>query len=217
MKIYRFLLILFLIATFYDSQAQNWFGLSIGVNQSSLDFRNSSGQKNEDLKGVPGFTASTHFIFPLSTIKNLSLSGATVLNTELMYKSSNIVDKGSSQQSTWALGHLGSSITLRKHFSSQSSLIPFYEIGAAYDYLLSGNQTIGFEQFNVKENLNPSNFSVQGGFGLLYNISYEANASLLLGYVHGLSDIEKEALQSAKLNGLRASIAIYFTIENSGR
>ncbi|WP_436516592.1 hypothetical protein [Ekhidna sp. To15] len=215
MKSIRFILWVSLIAGSNIVYSQNWVGLSIGGNQTFINFQDAAGQKNDALKGVPGFTASSHFQFPLSKIKNLSLNGSTVLNIEGGYKSTKIVDINSSQQSSWTLRQLTSSMTIRKHLKSRSTLIPFYEMGGSVDYMLSGTQTLGFEQYDLDESLNTINISIQSGLGLQYEISYDANATILLGYLHGLSDIEKDQAQKAKLNGLRISIAIYFTIEKS--
>ncbi len=215
MIIKNLILAIGLLTSSISTYSQNWIGLSIGGNQTFIEFQNTSGQASNELKGIPGITATSHFQIPLSKINNLSLKGASIVNLEVGYKSTKIIDGGSSQQASWSLNQLTSGATLRRHLKSNSELIPFYELGLSLDYMLRGTQTLGFEQFDLKENLLSTNLSIQSGLGLQYEISYDANATLLLGYLHGISDIEKDADQQARLNGLRISIGIYFTIENS--
>ncbi len=93
--------------------------------------------------------------------------------------------------------------------------IHFFGGGFVTDYLLSGTQNRGFNQYDLEEHLEPFNLSVTAEIGLSYDVSEEVYATIGLAYLRGLTNVEQDPGQKALIHGWRLSIALFFELTNN--
>jgi|GEM_PF-3031826 len=210
-------LFLFLLPVFsLPIYAQSWVGFSFGGNFSQVRFTNSDGVVNKNLKGLPGTTATVFYQRSISKEKKM-YSATNLIGFELGYKSSRVQDKASSLLTIWNMHYLTNSLTFRHNSNSKRKANPFYGGGVVLDYLMSGTQNRGFNQFNITEDIKPLNVSVTVETGLNYHISDDANTTLRLAYLRGLANLEKDPSQQAYIHALRLSITLFFNLKDNGK
>lgn len=210
----KYVISIILLFSLHRTNAQRWVGVGIGANQSQLQYTNSLGIKDENLRGLPGVNASFFFLQRVSKKKAKRFPPKTILSTEFGYKSIKIKDTKSSLLSTWSLQYLTGNIILRKHINSKHAVNAFYGGGLALDYLLSGSQTEGFEQFDLTEDLKRSNTSLTAEFGITYFQSHDSFSELKFSYLRGLSNLEKSNDQKALLSAFKISGSVFFELTN---
>jgi len=209
--IYTFFFAIFAHLAFSQSSV----GLSIGGTFGQLKFENSEGVVDENLIGVPGAAASAYYFFDLGGVVTSASSGQNLLGVELGYKSSKFKDKASSQLTTWELQYITSRLLFRRITNSTNKARLFFGGGLAMDYLYGGTQNQGFSQFEITDALNALNVSLSAETGLTYIISSDTYATLRLGYLRGISNLEKDSSQQAFVHGFKLSMAIFFHLNGS--
>jgi len=202
-------------AQIYNPPSQSSIGFSLGGNFSQVRFKNSDGVLDEDLKGLPGTSATLFYFLQLANGKKGNYAFANLLGVELGYKSSKFQDKANSLLTTWNLQYLTGQLTFRHVVLSDHRVNLFFGSGVAIDYLRGGTQTQGFNQFEITEDLNRVNLSILVETGLKYNISEDAYTTLRLGYLRGLTNLEKDPEQEVFIHAVRLSIAVLFYLDNS--
>jgi len=200
-----------LLTGFFTYGQKTWVGFSIGANHSQLRYKNTKGVLDENLKGIPGGTAS---IFLQTQVfdkkKSARYPAATLLSTEIGYKSTKIKDKASTILTTWSLHYLTANLTLRRKANSKKKVNPFYGGGLVADWFASGTQNLGFEQYDLKEELQPLNFSITAEAGLTYFVGDDSFGTLGLSYLRGISNLETSPDEQALLHSIKISMAIFF-------
>ncbi|MCF6359232.1 MAG: PorT family protein [Cyclobacteriaceae bacterium] len=206
---YIFLVIILTLSLL--SNAQQSVGFSLGGNFSNVKFKNSSGVVDKNLKGLPGITATMLYSLKLNE-QTKKKQSAHLLGIEAGYKSSKFEDKENSLLTTWQMQYITSVLTYRysPNFLSKTGL--FFGGGLSYDFLLSGSQTQGFSQFDITEELSRVNLSINIETGIRYNISDEAYTTLLVSYLRGLNNLEKDLNQQATIHSFRVAATVFFRI-----
>ncbi len=190
---------------------RSWIGLSIGANHSQLRYRDSDGNLDKNLKGLPVGTASILFQRELrDNTKSSGYHNSSLFSTELGYKTNKIKDKSSTLLTTWSLQYLSGNILFIKRENSRNTVNPYYGGGVAFDWMVNGKQNLGFEEYNLSEDLNAFNLSLVGEFGLTYFISLDAMGSLGLSYSRGLSNLEKGPNEQALLHAIKLTLTVFF-------
>jgi len=213
----KYLLLFFLVFYSLSAQAQNRVGFSFGGNFSQIRFINSDDVVNKDLKGLPGTTATFFYQHDISNKKKQKHAASNLAGFELGYKSNRLQNNASNLLTVWNMHYLTGSLTFRHNSNSKHKASPFYGGGLVVDYLMSGTQNRGFNQFDITEDLKPLNVSLTLETGLMYHISDEANASLRLAYLRGLANLEKDPGQQAYIHAWRLSIAVFFNLKKNNR
>lgn len=209
---YKVVGILIVLAS-YSANAQTWFGLGAGGNQAFNYFENSEGVKNETIQGVPGAYVSFYFQAQLpKTRKDPRIQLPTALmHFELSYKKSVMEDKSQALINRWSLDYLSFSAGYRYVFTSKKVISPFLGAGVTADWLLNGVQQRGFEQYNLKNDLNDLNLGIYPEVGVSYTISYQVLGTLGMSYMHGISNLESNG-QTSRLSGLRLGVSAFFKL-----
>jgi len=210
----KYLFLFFFTLSLLPANGQSWVGFSFGGNFSQIRFKNSDGAVNIDLQGLPGTTATIFYQRDIAKNKKVRYSATNLIGFELGYKSNRIQDNASGLLTIWNMHYLTGSLTFRHNSNSKRKANPFYGGGLVLDYLMSGTQNRGFNQFDITEDLKPLNLSLTLETGLKYHISDEVNASIRLAYLRGIANLEKDPGQQAYIHAWRLSIAIFFKLEN---
>ncbi|MEM7297377.1 MAG: hypothetical protein AAF391_03825 [Bacteroidota bacterium] len=211
---------LFVILLFFPGllAGQQRLGFGIGTTQSFLRFSSDTGSATNDLVGTPGVTASVFYQINLSSYKGARGSKpGNYVSLEAGIKSSKLKDKQSTIATTWDIRYISGTLTYRRQKNSKGKVGPFYGAGLVYDVLLSGTQNRGVEQFNLKNELNSVNLGATVEAGLRYYVSSESVTTVRISYVRGFSNLEKDSGQSAYLDTIRLSIAMFFDLESKNR
>lgn len=213
----RVALIVILSLTSLSGSTQSWVGLGIGASTSRLEFTGTDGIRNRDLAGLPGVSTSFFYQQKVSKKNQKKFSSKTVLSTELGFKSARIKDRESSLLTTWSMQYLTGNLTLRRRVGSKHKVNSFYGVGLFTDYLLSGTQNKGFEQFDLTNDLRRRVAGVIAEFGLSYYHSDDSYSTLKLSYLHGISNLEKDPGQKAFLYVLKISASVFFEFNSKGK
>lgn len=218
----KYILTLLCVAQFYcaqsqiyNPQSQSSVGFSFGANFGQVRFKNSDGVLDESLKGKPGASATLFYFLQLANKGKKNRAFANLLGVEAGYKFNKFEDKESSLLTTWDMQLLTGQLTFRHVRLSNHRVNLFFGGGLAVDYLIAGTQTQGFSQFDITEDLNKVNLSLTAETGLKYDISSDAYTTLRLGYLRGLSNLEKDPDQQTFVHAIRLSIAVFFYLNNS--
>lgn len=190
--------------------SQNWVGLGIGASTSKLMFTDTNGLRNRDLVSLPGASASFFYHHRISKENWRRFSSTTVLSAETGFKSARIKDRESSLLTTWALQYLTGNLTIRRNVGSKHKVNMIYGAGLFADYLMSGSQSKGFEQFDLTNDLNRRAAGLITEFGVSYYQSDDSYSTLVLSYLHGMSNLEKDEGQVATLHLLNISVSVFF-------
>ena len=208
--------ILALLLIFYtlSVHAQRRVGFSIGGNYSDIRFKNSAGDVNENLKGLPGASITAYYQFEILKRKTEKrFNPSNFLSPEIGYKSSQFSDKGSNVLTTWSLNYLSTGLAIKHYRNSKKTVNPFYGGGFITDFLISGVQSRGFEQYDLTENIKKINVSITAEAGLLYTISDNAHCSLSLAYLRGIYNLEKDPGQTAMIHAWKLSATVFFNLK----
>jgi len=205
---------LFTIVAFHASWAQSWVGIDVGVNQSNVYYENSNGEQDKMIKGVPASYASLYYMHELgNTKKSKKLYDMPdyLLTVEIGYKRAQSRDSDSNLLNKWTMDYFSSSIGVRHIVSTKKKIAPF--IGAAFsmDWLLSGVQQIGFEQYDLTTELSQLNLGIVGEGGLKYSINHDVLGTFGVSYTYGISDLEQNE-QRSRLSGFKVGVGIHFLI-----
>jgi hypothetical protein len=189
-------------------------GFSIGGNFNRIRFKNSEGVVNGNLKGLPGAAVAICYQSEILRSKTERRYKPTnFLSVELGYKSGQFTDKGSQVLTTWSLNYLSTGLAFKHYRSSKKNVNPFYAGGFISDFLISGVQSRGFEQYDLTEDIKKINLSITAEAGLLYTISDKAHCSLSLAYLRGLSNLEKDSDQKAMIHAWKLSATVFFNLK----
>jgi hypothetical protein len=212
MKIFSLITILFMTTTL--ANAQSWVGLGVGGNQSSVYYKSSDGLKDKSIKGVPAAYVSVYYQLDLAKNGN-GLSSrnlpSNLINTEFGFKRAMARDSDSNTLSKWTMDYFSTYLGYRHVFVSKSQVNPYFGIGMSADILLSGVQQIGFEQYDLKDDLSHLNMGVSAEGGLNYIISQEVLGILNISYNQGLTNLEKNE-QKSRLSGIKIGISLMFKL-----
>lgn len=211
MKKYYLLVLLNLLFAIVSAQSKVSF--SIGGNYNQVRFRNSSGELNKDLRGLPAVKVSLgyeHALEKKNTQKGFGPSNHVGLS--LGYKAGQFKDKSSHVLTTWALNYLSGSLEYFHRTSSKRPTHFMYGGGVVSDFLISGVQSRGFEQYDLGQDIRKNNISIAIHSGLFYKISDFSQCALKLSYLKGLTNVEKDQNQSAILNAWQLSAVVFFDL-----
>ncbi len=206
----RYSIIITLVLLSLTGKSQHAIGFSLGGNFSDVNFTNSNGISYKSLKSVPGiittvgYTQNLHYNKRRRSVHQIGL--------EAGYKSNNFKDKESSLITTWNMQFLSTAFIYRYYPDYRKRTGLLFGGGVMYDFLLSGTQTQGFNQFNITQELARSNFSLGLETGINYNISPEATTTLTLRYLRGLLNMEKDPGQKAYVHAFNITATIYFML-----
>lgn len=201
-----------------SAHTQSRVGFSIGGNYNTIRFKNSAGEVNDNLKGLPGAAITMYYqVEVLKSKIEKRFKPSNLLSVELGYKSGHFSDKGSQVLTTWSLNYLSTGLAFKHYRSSKKSVNPFYGGGFISDFLVSGVQSRGFEQYDLTDDIKKINLSITAEAGLLYTISDKSHCSLSLAYLRGLSNLEKDPGQKAMIHAWKLSAAVFFNLNNSNR
>jgi len=197
--------------------AQTWLGVGFGSHVSNPYFKNSEGIENTGLKGSSSFYASGFYMKNLSTKSNIRAKREinryprNVIFAEFGYKRSSFQDEQTNLQSEWNLDFASSAVGFLHHFKSKGLFGPYVGISAVADLLTRSTQTIGFQEFDIKDELAPLNVGVAPMFGIYYRANHDVMAYLNGSYTAGISNLEDEG-QTSRIGGLKLGLSILFKI-----
>jgi hypothetical protein len=193
--------------------AQSRVSFAIGGNYNQVRFRNSNGNLNEDLRGLPAVNVSLGYEHALEKVNTSNDSDPTNhIGLTLGYKSGQFKDKASHVLTTWTINYLSTSVDYFHRSGSKKPMHFMYGTGLVNDFLVSGVQSRGFEQYDLSQDLQKSNLSFALHSGLFYRISDFSQCALKVSYLKGLTNIEKDTSQSARLNAWQLSAIIFFDL-----
>jgi len=198
------------------SYGQSWVGLGVGANQSNVYFENSMGEQDETIKGIPSSYVSLYYMHELGSskkTKKLYDMPDYLMAIEIGYKRAQSRDSDSNTLNKWTMDYFSSTIGVRHIVSTEKKIAPFVGVGISMDWLLSGVQQIGFEQYDLTNELEKFNLGVVGEGGVKYSINHDVLGTLGVSYTYGLSDLEQND-QKSKLSGLKIGVGIHFLINN---
>lgn len=214
----RYVIILLVLVSFQVGWSQTSVGFSIGGTMGQLRFKDTAeGKSRTHLSGVPGLTATAFYFLDLGPRYRLMSNAYNTLGVEVGYKSHNFIDRANSLVTMWNLQYATGQLLYRYTAKSDGDVRPFLGGGLAVDYLYAGTQSTGFSQFNLVDDLLPLSYSLVAEAGISYTVSGEAYATLRLGYLRGLSNVEKDEGQQAMIDSFRLSVTLFFNLDKSSR
>ena len=196
--------------------AQGWAGIGIGTHQSNVYYENSNGDQDKSIKGVPASYVSLYYMHDFVSggkQKKLYDMPDYLLVVEMGYKKAETRDSDSQTLSKWMMDYFSSALGVRHIISTGKRVAPFVGVAFSMDMLLSGVQQIGFEQYDLTEELEKQNFGIVGEGGVKYSINHDVLGTLRISYMQGLSNLEKSS-QLSRLSGLKVGVGIHFLINN---
>lgn len=206
----KYIFIIPLILLSFLGNGQHAVGFSLGGNFSSVNYKNSNGVSDKSLKGLPGIISTFNYRYNIGY--KVRRKSVHQIGIDTGYKSSKFEDKESSLFTTWNMQFISTAIAYRYYPYYRKKTGFFFGGGIVYDFLLSGTQTQGFSQFDISKDLAPSNLSVNIETGIKYNISYDASTTLTIGYLRGLTNIEKDLSQQAFIHSFKIAASVFFRI-----
>lgn len=186
-------------------------GFSLGTTIQNLSYINSDGVKSDQLKGLPAASISFSYLQALQA----KGSFANSVMAQVGYKGGHLKDKGSHLLTTWSMNFLSASAHFISQKKSKRKANPFFGAGIVSDFLMSGTQNRGFEQYDLTNDLKTLNLSAKILTGLSYTISKESSCSLDLSYMRGFRNMEKSAEQSALLHAWQLSATLFFQLKKA--
>jgi hypothetical protein len=210
---FKSVLIVLVFLTTTHANAQSKVSFSIGGNYNQVRFRNSAGVLNENLRGLPAVNVALAYEHALEKIGSRSeFNPSNHVGVSLGYKSGQFKDKGSHVLTTWSTNYLSSSLGYFHRTGSKKPIHFMYGGGIVYDFLISGVQSRGFEQYDLSQDIKKANLSVAAHSGLFYRISDFSQCALKISYLKGLTNIEKDENQSARFNAWQLSAVVFFDL-----
>jgi hypothetical protein len=122
-------------------------------------------------------------------------------------------DSDSNTLKKWTMDYFLGLVGVRHIIRTDKKIAPFVGAAISMDWLLSGVQQIGFEQYDLMNELGKFNLGVVAEGGLKYSINYDVLGTLGLSYNYGLSDLEQNDQQS-RLSGFRIGVSFHFLVKN---
>lgn len=206
--------LLFCLIVGTTAHAQYWVGLGAGGNQNMIKYLDDEGVRDKGIQGVPSVYVSAFVQRALGSPK--AYYQAAYINaivTEWGYKRGVVKNNNSSELDRTTLDNLSTTITFR-HMRHSKSLVNLYFGGGVFaDYLISGVQERGFEQFDLTEDFKKLNFGLVADAGITYWMSHEVYGTLGLSYAKGLRNLEKGD-QTLHINNIKIGIAVFFQLKN---
>lgn len=213
MKTFHVVLIAMLLLTIGHACAQSKVSFSIGSNYSQVRFRNSAGDLNENLRGLPAAKISLAYEHALEKANaRKEFDPSDHIGVSLGYKSGQFKDKASHVLTTWTTNYISVGVDYFHRTGSKKPIHFMYGGGLVNDFLTSGVQSRGFEQYDLSQDIRAKNFSAALHTGLFYRISDFSQCALKLSYLKGLTNIEKDENQTARLNAWQLSAVVFFDL-----
>lgn len=200
------------VLIFHSTFAQSRIGFSAGGNYTQVVYKNSSGERYNSLKGLPGFGVGAILESGVGSKQSRFLSA---LQLKLGYKSSQFKDGQSNLLNTWSINSVSASTGFVLSRNARKTLNEFYGIEVIHDFMVSGIQNRGFIQYDLSDALKKYNMSVALTSGLNYTISDFSHCSLWISYSRGLSNLERDVNQTARFHAWMLSAAVYFSLHKS--
>jgi hypothetical protein len=180
----RYLITLISIFFIWSTNSQTAY-LKTGFNTTKYDYKNSSGNSNDNVKTSNGTFFEMGYSFPLETSRRTRSFGRySRLNfkTALALNQYNATGGNSIDNYEWDTKYLGL-ITGLEYFVLGADLIALsLDGGLGFEFLLNGTQKIGGNNYNLKDSkeFNGLYITPRVGLNLLFNFSNEV--SLTVGY-----------------------------------
>jgi hypothetical protein len=204
------------LVVIHASWGQSWVGMDAGGHQSNVYYENSAGDQDKSIKGVPATYASIYYMHELvssGNSKKLYDMPDYLLTVEIGYKRAQSRDSDSNLLNRWTMDYFSTSVGVRHIVSTKKKIAPFIGAAISMDRLLSGVQQIGFEQYDLTDELSIFNLGLVGEGGLKYSINHDVLGTFGISYTYGLSDIEPDE-EKGRLSGFKVGVGIHFLISN---
>ena len=135
-------ILLFFLLSFCSIQAQNLFQLKTGRTFSTFSYRDSENSKDETLQ----YNTNPLFGFSYET----SLGKLHIIRPELIYREAGAHSIFNQQKINWNLKYLDLNAAYLLKIVELEKLLVFQGIAGSVGYLLDGEQSIGTQYFNLK-------------------------------------------------------------------
>lgn len=199
----------FLAAVQADGQSKA-IGLQVGSTLAGLKFRDANGIVTQ-LSPMPGLDAKVAFTQSLRGMQKVSWSMA------IGYKSIQLRDRQTQVASRWSINAASYLATMNFSVVSKKRIRVNSGIGLESNLLFSAFQSRGFEQYVISDNIRKLNLSIAIDWAIEYQISNEAFCSIETSFFKGLTNLERDPSQTARLYGFTPSIAIHFMLNSNKR
>jgi hypothetical protein len=192
------------------SCGQDWIGVSVGGNLSSISYQNSSFEKYENLKGA---AAAFFTMFTQTRVSGVpGHKSSTLLTTEFGYKSHALKDISNQSLTTWGFHYITAAIGGRYYHRSPTILNSYYGAGMVADVLLAGRQTSVFQQEDLTKSVKRVNIGIAVDAGFFYELTEDSFCTFGFGYTRGLRNVEKNRDRYTLLHSWKMSVAMILTL-----
>lgn len=179
----------------------------------ALRFKSEGELATQEIRGLPGVVAQASYSQALRIGRGDSLQDGTSTHRLVFdagYQSIRLNDAQSPIHSNWKFQYLTSTLMLRTIFAGKGETNFFYSFGASGNYLLKGMQVLGFTRYDLKEDLMKHNINAVAQLGIDFPLPDDSHSTLAISYHRGLSNLEKDPEQKARLHSLQITATIYF-------
>ncbi len=162
------------------------FNFNIGKNLTSFHYKNDSGVRDTNMSYKSGNQFEISF--------GIALDSRHLIRPEIIFNEAGAKSSFQSIDVTWKMNYIGAGTSYLFKVIDKPTFSVSPGIRISFDYLLSGEQTIGMERYNVKKNDAFKVWDITAGANL--NACYKVTEKLYLNMEYrfnsGLNQIEKK-------------------------
>lgn len=193
-------------------------GVGFGGNISGIKYK-SNGQKQSEIHGLPASNAKILLTIHHQNKKNSRKRNADRTYTlySIGYAGARLNEKRSSISSNWMMHYLRLSMGVNRTLNYRKKVAPVFGLGISLNYLMTGQQEYGNEQFDLTSELRRTSTGITGRAGISYTASAENTINFLLGSTFGLTNIDRDLNESAKLTEWSLTAEALFRLKQKRR